>query len=141
MVQGMGLAADKKMDASMDDATDTLLGFTIVCLVSAVFSLIASILFSMWCCCGSADLAKSSKHAFHGAICQTVSFVVFTISWFLMGAIIPWTNVIGCIIDTLFYVYIVMVAKRYHAQCQGSVAVAEGDVAQATEVAPIRAIE
>lgn len=130
LVQSMNL---KSMDAStsLKDASSSILGFTIIALVAAVLQLIASILYSMWCCCGKSDLAKSSKHAYHAAICQTLSFAIFSISWFFMGEVVIWNNFIGCLIDTLFYVYIIFVAKRYHAQCQSFQVVEEVAVAEA----------
>ena len=129
MYQAMNLMTAKQADAGLDDAKDTMAGFMIMCLVAAVFQFFASILFSMWCCCGAADLPKSSKYAFYAAICQTVAFLVFTCSWLLVS-VIDWNFFISCFIDLLFYVYIVLVAKRYHAQ-----EVAKGS--QGEQAAPI----
>jgi hypothetical protein len=118
------------------DAKDTMTGFLIVSIVSAVLQMIASILMSMWCCCGSADQAKSSKHMYHGTIAQFLAFAVFTVAWFLMP-IIVWPALIGTAVDLLWYGYIIMVAKRFHAQMQVGVKAAEAVVEDAAAEAAV----
>jgi len=118
-------------------AEDTMTGFLIVSIVSAVLQMIASILMSMWCCCGSADQAKSSKHMYHGTIAQFLAFATFTISWFLIPTGILWGALIGTIVDLLWYAYIILVAKRFHAQMQVGVKAAEAVVEDAAAEAAV----
>jgi hypothetical protein len=118
-------------------ADESFTGFLIVSIVSAVLQMIASILMSMWCCCGSADQAKSSKHMYHGTIAQFLAFATFTISWFLIPTGIIWPALIGTAVDLLWYGYIIMVAKRFHAQMQVGVKAAEAVVEDAAAEAAV----
>ena len=102
--------------------------FMIITIIAAVLQLTASVLMAMWCCCGSADKAKSSKYMYWGAIAQAVGFLTFAIAFFVMGVV---QGIIGVCVDLLFYIYIVFVAKRFHAQMQGGVKALIADAEEA----------